>query len=83
MRTLALVFLLAGTAAVPAQPTKSNPVSPEVHPDRKVTFRVRAPKATEVTLTADWQASGVEKMTKDDAGVWSVGQVQPRVTDLQ
>src|SRR5437763_15251356 len=57
MRTLALVCLLAATAAVPAQPAKNNtPTSPEVHPDRKVTFRVRAPKATEVTLTADWQA---------------------------
>lgn len=48
MRTLALVCLLAATAAVPTQPAKnSTPVSPEVHPDRKVTFRVRAPKATE------------------------------------
>src|SRR5262249_59618575 len=73
MRTLALVCLLAATAAVPAQPAKnSTPASPEVHPDRKVTFRVRAPKATEVTLTADWQASGAQKMTRDDAGVWSV-----------
>jgi enterochelin esterase-like enzyme len=80
MRTLALVCLLAVTTAVPAQPAKnSTPVSPEVHPDRKVTFRVRAPKATEVTLTADWQASGAEKMAKDDAGVWSitVGPLEP------
>ena len=80
MRTLALVCLLAATVAAPAQPAKSStPVSPEVHPDRKVTFRVRAPKATEVTLTADWQASGAEKMTKDDAGVWSitVGPLEP------
>ena len=80
MRILALVCLLAATAAVPAQPAKnSTPVSPEVHKDRTVTFRVRAPKATEVTLTADWQASGAEKMTRDDAGVWSitVGPLEP------
>jgi enterochelin esterase-like enzyme len=80
MRTLALVCLLAATAAVPAQPAKnSTPASPEVHPDRTVTFRVRAPKATEVTLTADWQAGGAEKMTRDDAGVWSVtvGPLEP------
>ena len=70
MRTLALACVLAAAAAVPAQPAKnSTPVSPEVHPDRTVTFRVRAPKATEVTLTADWQAGGAEKMTRDDAGV--------------
>ena len=80
MRTLALVCLLAATAAVPAQPAKnSTPASPEVHPDRTVTFRVRAPKATEVTLTADWQAGGAEKLTRDDAGVWSitVGPLEP------
>ena len=80
MRTLVLVCLLAVATAVPAQPAKNRtPVSPEILPDHKVTFRVRAPKATEVTLTADWQARGAEKMTKDDAGVWSVtvGPLEP------
>ena len=32
-------------------------VSPEVHPDRTVTFRIRAPQATTVTLTGDWLAT--------------------------
>ena len=80
MRSLTLVCLFVASTAVPAQPAKNNtPVSPEVHPDRKVTFRVRAPKATEVTLTADWQAVGAEKMTRDDAGVWAitVGPLEP------
>src|SRR3954470_15089324 len=80
MRPLALVCLLAAATAAPAQPVKTGtPVSPEVHPDRTVTFRVRAPKATEVTLTADWQAGGAEKMTRGDAGVWSitVGPLEP------
>ncbi len=44
---------------------------PEVLPDRRVTFRLAAPKASEVTLTRDW-AGGVEKMVKGDDGVWSV-----------
>jgi len=80
MKALALVCLLAVATASPAQPAKSRtPVSPEILPDHRVTFRVRAPKATEVTLTADWQARGAEKMTKDDAGVWSVtvGPLEP------
>jgi enterochelin esterase family protein len=53
-------------------------VSPEVHADRTVTFRVRAPMATTVTLTGDWLATtatptgGVLPMTKDADGVWSV-----------
>ena len=52
-------------------------VSPEVHADRTVTFRVRAPQATTVTLTGDWLATpasatgGVMPMTKDASGVWS------------
>lgn len=78
MRALAIVCLLA--AAAPSQPPRnSGPASPEVHPDRTVTFRVRAPKAAEVTLTADWQTGGVQKMAKDDAGVWSitVGPLEP------
>ena len=53
-------------------------VSPEVHADRSVTFRVRAPQASEVTLTGDWMATpeaatgGTIKMTKDETGVWSL-----------
>lgn len=53
-----------------AQP---NVVSPEVHGDRRVTFRVHAPKAQEVTFFGDWMpANAKEKMAKDPGGVWSV-----------
>jgi enterochelin esterase family protein len=53
-------------------------VSPEVHPDRTVTFRIRAPQASGVKLTGDWLATpdaptgGIVSMTKDATGVWSV-----------
>ncbi|MEP6714190.1 MAG: alpha/beta hydrolase-fold protein [Terriglobia bacterium] len=48
-------------------------VSPEVHPDRSVTFRVRAPRASEVSLYGDWMAVGKpEPMTKSADGVWSI-----------
>ena len=52
--------------------------SPEVHADRTVTFRVRAPQASVVTLTGDWLATLASStgaptpMTKDSTGVWSV-----------
>ena len=46
-------------------------VSPEIHADRTVTFRLLAPKATEVTLNGSWDGATNLKMTKDDAGVWS------------
>jgi enterochelin esterase family protein len=53
-------------------------VSPEVHPDRSVTFRISAPQASSVVLTGDWLATpasstgGQLPLTKDASGVWSV-----------
>ena len=46
------------------------PISPEVAADRSVTFRVRAPNATNVSVSSEWL--GAKPMTKDDAGNWSV-----------
>ena len=47
-------------------------VSPEILPDKKVTFRLRAPKASEVLLNGNWDGGRNIQMTKDDAGIWSV-----------
>lgn len=47
-------------------------VSPEILPDKKVTFRLLAPKASEVVLNGNWDQGTNIKMTKDDAGLWSV-----------
>jgi enterochelin esterase-like enzyme len=47
-------------------------VSPEILPDKKVTFRLLAPKAGEVILNGNWDNGTNIKMTKDDAGIWSV-----------
>src|SRR5262245_47891159 len=70
------LFLLA--SAVTAQPPlgRAGPGRPtdalQVHPDRRVTFRIRAPKASEVTVRGDWQTGGGPvKLEKDDKGVWS------------
>jgi enterochelin esterase-like enzyme len=43
--------------------------STEVAADHKVTFRIYAPKADEVSVSGDF---GSGKMAKDDTGVWSV-----------
>jgi len=55
-------------------------VSTEVTPDRKVTFRIYAPKASEVALRGDWmEGPATEPLAKDDKGVWSasVGPLAP------
>jgi enterochelin esterase family protein len=78
MLTLFLV-LAAGAAAQNLQETL---VSPEVHADGRISFRLWAPKATEVTLQGDWMTAGArEKMTRDDRGVWTitVGPLPPQL----
>jgi enterochelin esterase family protein len=91
MPKLGLVFAVAATLSLShtaaAQPPataaggrgqQDTLVSPEVHADRSVTFRIRAPQATTVTLTGDWMATlatstgGTVPLTKDPSGVWSV-----------
>jgi len=85
--TLALLTFavcLFGQPAAPQGPARGRGrgpvdtlVSPEVHPDRTVTFRLRAPQANDVILTGDWMATlesstgGTAKMTKDASGVWT------------
>lgn len=72
---LALAVLSVAVAQpAPRQPTPNDTlVSPEVHSDKRVTFRIYAPKATEVGLRGDWmEGPGTVKLEKDDKGVWSV-----------
>jgi enterochelin esterase-like enzyme len=80
IRTLAILvlFTLAASSTAAHQEPKKAPTSkaplasPEVHPDKKVTFRIRATKAAEVTLRGDWMTGAPEKLEKDENGVWSV-----------
>lgn len=48
-------------------------VSPEVASDRRVTFRLYAPNARQVTLNGDFFTEGASgpPMTKDPSGVWT------------
>ena len=83
--TSALVLIVfAATAALaqpPAPPPPSPPpavISPEVHPDRRVTFRLRAPNAREVVV----ERQGVKlAMEKDEQGLWTVttGPLEPDI----
>lgn len=65
---------LALPSLTPSQtPPPDGLVSPEVQADRTVIFRVRAPKAAEVSLYGDWMPLGKpEPMSKGDDGVWSI-----------
>jgi len=45
-------------------------ISTEVAADQKVTFRIYAPKASEVSISGDFGNGG--KLTKDEQGIWSI-----------
>ncbi len=79
--TLTLALILAPLAWAQALAPNA-PLSPEVHPDRKITFRLLAPKASQVFLAMDYMPPDTrEKMTRDKDGVWSVtiGPLAPTV----
>lgn len=77
-RLFPVFLVIAGIAAAqetkPAQAVPPAPpapvVSPEVHADGSVTFRLRAPNALEVKVA--WEGAQPEAMQKDDQGVWSL-----------
>jgi enterochelin esterase-like enzyme len=75
------VWLLATSSATTGQPMAPPAVeSPQVHEDRRVTFRIHAPKAVEVTLWGDWMGGpDAERFTKGDDDVWSItiGPLEP------
>ncbi|KPK84010.1 MAG: hypothetical protein AMS27_11210 [Bacteroides sp. SM23_62_1] len=56
-------------------------ISPEIHPDNTVTFRLLAPNATRVTVSGEWMAGfgASEDLVKSDTGLWSltIGPLQP------
>ena len=76
------ITLFAQAPAAPAQapaagqragaPQGPRVVSPEILPDKKVTFRLLAPKAGAVVLNGNWDQGTNIPMTKDDQGIWSV-----------
>lgn len=78
---LALFSCVAlGGEATPARTRPPVVASPEIQTDRQVTFRLQAPKATEVVVAGQWP-NGRAPMTKATNGVWSVtvGPIEPGV----
>jgi enterochelin esterase-like enzyme len=86
---LTLLVLIQAPASTPAALASraADPLqSPEVHPDRRITFRLRAPRASEVAVAGEWMRPGgavkdPQALTRDAEGVWSVtvGPVDPNI----
>jgi len=77
MISLAILFFAGSTAfAQQALGGGQDILSPEIHEDKTVTFRLQAPNASEVKLTGDWMPAegwvpGSVTMTKDEKGLWT------------
>ena len=65
-----LILPLMCVLPLVAQQQAPPPPSPEVHPDRTITFRVKAPNAQKVNLV--FEGAKPQPMTKDDSGLWSI-----------
>jgi enterochelin esterase-like enzyme len=89
MRLLPILILLlaGGGAAIAQRPARvSQPSSPEVHDDRRVTFRIKAPDAKKITIVDGNMMEaldGPKELVKGAEGVWSltVGPLEPGVYD--
>src|SRR5688500_3091467 len=72
--------------AQPAFAQRGGPAlrSPDLQPDRRVTFRLSAPNATDVRLSGDF-LKAPESLQKDEKGVWSVtvGPIAPELYNYQ
>ena len=84
LRSGLFLLAIAALAPFPASAQAQRRATPndtlkstEVADDHKVTFRIYAPKASEVSVSGDFGQGG--KMEKDDQGVWSrtVGPLAP------
>lgn len=73
--------LSVATIALSQPPRGPFVVSPQVLPDKKVTFRYLAPSAKEVKLGGSQFGANQVPMTKDSIGIWSVtvGPIRPDI----
>src|SRR5215207_4334518 len=79
---LFLITILLVSGLVIGQPPRGPfVVSPQILPDKKVTFRYLAPSAKDVKLGGSQFGAANSLMTKDSIGIWSVtvGPIKPDI----
>ena len=76
--TLSMVIIVF--SSINAQPRLQRVISPEVHPNQTVTFRLWMPDAREVEVDVQFEQQR-QPLVKNDSGIWSVtlGPVKPDI----
>ncbi len=90
--TFVTIFLLcagafaqeaARPAARPAMRMPARIISPEIMPDKKVTFKIYAKDATKISVSGEWQAGfgASENLVRNDTGLFTltVGPLKPEL----
>lgn len=85
---LAAALACFATDAIAQTPPAANAAparlrSPEIHADRRVTFRLAAPKANEVALRGSWHNGASLPLVKGTDGAWTItiGPLEPELYD--
>ena len=85
---LALIIINISAFAQQALWGQQNMISPEIHENNTVTFRLRAPKAVKVEVTGDFLPvekngeTGKTPLTENKDGIWEFTTNEPLVSEL-
>lgn len=80
---IAMAFLITSLNAQEAPWMRNRVVSPEIHDDNSVTFRLYAPDASKISVSGSWMEGwgASEALIKNDTGLWAVtvGPLEPEI----
>ena len=81
---ICVIVIVMPVAALAQQALWGNApvVSPEIHANKTVTFRLRAPKAVKVQVVGDFLAQGVADLVENKEGIWEYTTPEPLKPEL-
>ena len=81
---ICVIVIVMPVAALAQQALWGNApvVSPEIHENKTVTFRLRAPKAVKVQVAGDFLAQGVADLVENKEGIWEYTTPEPLKPEL-
>ena len=81
---ICMMMLLMPLAALAQQALwgGSKLLSPEIHENKTVTFRIKAPKAVKVQVLGDFLSKGVADLVENKEGVWEYTTPEPLAPEL-
>lgn len=79
-----MVWMLMPMTALAQQALWGGPklTSPEIHENKTVTFRIKAPKAVKVQVLGDFLSKGIADLVENKEGVWEYTTPEPLAPEL-